>query len=282
MRKVATWALTLALTATVPAYAEPEAATLIADMWGHYRSVGTEREESEILIVAHPSPPQFSKEDALNMLHDTPTGVIHKRAVRDVAYLPDGQGKLHILFSLPAEDAGLGFLAWRHADAAQDETWTFMPGYEEVRRVPLNSRQKLAGMNFSYEDVRQLMGEQTSLYDYQSVATEELDGRPCRVIRATPHANAPGAYASRKIWVDQGWVFPMKVEYYDGGGKPCKIMRNAEVHEIAPGAYRADLSEMRDLQLNEATLLLVTKRTLGQAIAAQVFTRDYLQHPDSD
>jgi hypothetical protein len=61
-----------------------------------------------------------------------------------------------------------------------------------------------------------------------------------------------------------------------------KVLHNTEIREIAPGVRRADLIEMRDVQRDEVTLLLITKRNVGVDIPAQVFTQDYLQQPGDD
>jgi hypothetical protein len=216
------------------------------------------------------------------MTREARSGVIHKRAVRHVLYAADRHDKIHLLFSLPADDAGLGLLVWRQTENTQDDMWLFMPGYRAVRRIPVSSKQRLAGTDLLYEDVRELAGERTDRFAYKTVGTETIDGRAADVVNATPKANTESAYSSRKVWVDKEWHFPLKVEFYDAGGKLWKTMRNSEIREVAPGVRRADLAEMRDLQANECTLLLVTKRTVGVEIPAQVFTEDYLVHPGAD
>lgn len=270
-----------ASTGTV-AHAEADGLALITETWTRYRSVKTEREESEILIVSAPQAAGYSRADTEAMVREARSGVIHKRAVRHVLYAPDRHDKIHLLFSLPPDDAGLGLLVWRQTDTAQDDMWLFMPGYRAVRRIPVSSKQRLAGTDLLYEDVRELAGERTDRFTYKTVGTESVDGRAADVVSATPKADTVTAYSSRKVWIDKDWLFPLKVEFYDAGGKLWKVLRNTEVHEVAPGVRRADLAEMRDLQLNECTLLLVTKRSVGGEIPPQVFTEDYLVHPGAD
>lgn len=264
------------------AHAEQDGLGLVTETWGRYRRVNTEREESEILIVSAPQAAGFSRAETEAMAREARSGVIHKRAVRHVLYAPDRHDKIHLLFSLPPDDAGLGLLVWRQTDSAQDDMWLFMPGYRAVRRVPVSSKQRLAGTDLLYEDVRELAGERTDRFTYKIVAAEPVDGRAADVIVATPKAGTESAYSSRKIWVDKEWLFPLKMEFYDSQGSLWKVLRNTEIHEVAPGVRRADLAEMRDLQLNECTLLLVTKRSVGSEIPAQVFTEDYLVHPGAD
>ena len=264
------------------AHAAPDALALISETWTRYRSVKTEREESDILIVSAPPAPAFSRAEVEAMAREARAGVIHKRAVRHVLYAPDHHDKIHLLFSLPADDAGLGLLVWRQTDNAPDDMWLFMPGYRAVRRIPVSSQQRLAGTDLLYEDVRELAGERTERFTYNTVATESLDGRAATVISATPKPDTATAYSSRKVWIDTEWLFPLRVEFYDAGGKLWKVLRNTEIHEVAPGVRRADVAEMRDQQLNECTLLLVTARSVGSEIPPQVFTEDYLVHPGAN
>ncbi len=275
-------ALVLLLCRTGTAYAEQDAQTLVADTWARYRSVKTEREESEILIVSAPLAASYSRADVEAMVREGRSGVVHKRAVRHVLYAADRHDKLHLLFSLPPEDAGLGFLVWRQPGTAQDDMWLYMQGYRAVRRVPMSSKQRLAGTDLLYEDVRELAGEQTDRFAYKTVGTESIDGRTADVITASPKPDTVSAYSSRKVWIDKEWLFPLKVEFYDGSGALWKVLRNTEIKEVAPGVRRADLAEVRDVQLNESTLLFVTKRSVGTEIPPQVFTEDYLVHPGAD
>jgi hypothetical protein len=268
--------------ASLVAYAEQDGLALVTETWARYRSVKTEREESEILIVSAPHAAAYSRAEAEAMVREGRAGVIHKRAVRHVLYAPDHHDKIHLLFSLPPDDAGLGVLVWRQTDKAQDDMWLYMPGYRAVRRIPASSNQRLAGTDLLYEDVRELSGERTDRFTYKIVATESIDGRAAEVISATPKPGTVTAYGSRKSWIDKEWLFPLKIEFYDQSGKLWKVMRNSEIHEVAPGVHRADLAEMRDVQQNECTLLLVTKRSVGIDIPPQVFTQDYLVHPGAD
>ena len=255
---------------------------LVTDTWARYRSVKTEREESEILIVSKPQAAVVTRADAEAMARAARPDVIHKRAVRHVLYAPDRHDKIHLLFSLPPEDAGLGLLVWRQTANTADDMWLFMPGYRAVRRIPVSSTQRLAGTDLLYEDVRELAGERTERFVYKTVAAEPVDGRAAEVVSATPKADTVTAYGSRKVWIDKEWLFPLKVEFYDTAGKLWKVLRNTEIREVAPGVRRADLAEMRDVQMDQCTLLLVTTRRVGAEIPPQVFTEDYLVHPGAD
>jgi hypothetical protein len=279
--RLSRWCLAIILLAQRVS-ADDDGESLVADAWARHRSVRTEREEAEILVVTGPLPARFTRADAESMLRRATPHVTHKRAVRHVLYASDWHDRIHILFSLPSEDAGLGFLVWRQPNSAQDEMYLYMPGYRSVRRVPLGSDQPLAETDLLYEDVRDLAGERTAGFTYSQASGESVEGRPCDVIVAKPKAGTVTAYGSRKVWLDRDWHFPLRVEFHDAAGALWKVMHNSDIHEIAPGVRRADFTEMRDVQQQQATLLLVTKREVGLQIPDRVFTEDYLVHPGND
>jgi len=279
--RVIVFAMLLAsLAGRVEAAADGKA--LIDDVWTRYRTVRSERQESEILVVDAPPAAPFTRADVEALVRDVPKGVTHKRAVHHLLYTADGRDKLHIGFSLPAEDAGLGVLVARQPGTAEDGMWLYMPGYHRVRRIPASSDQKFAGTDLIYEDVRAFIGEPTDGFTYAAPVAAQLDGRAAEVVVATPDDGTATAYGTRKIWIDAEWRFPVRVELADRRGRAWKVLRNAAIAEVAPGVRRADLIEMRDLQRNSATLVLVTKRTVGIDIPPQVFTEDYLVHPGND
>jgi len=256
--------------------------TLIDELWARYRTVRSERQESEILVVKTSQAAPYSRADVEALVRDAPAGVVRKRAVHHVRYADDGRDTLHVLFSLPPEDAGLGLLVARDPRGTQDDMWVYMPGYHRVRRIPASSDQKFAGTDLNYEDVRAFIGEHTEAFDYTAPVAEPIDGRTADMMVATPKDETATNYGRRTIWIDREWRLPVRVDFTDRHGAPWKTLRNAAVVAVAPGVHRADLVEMRDLRRGSATLVLVTKRAVGIDIPPQVFTEDYLIHPGND
>jgi hypothetical protein len=270
--------LALPLVDNVAPAQEPGGEQLVDDMWTRFRRAQTERENLEILVLASPQKPRYTAAEARAVAQEGGRGVTHKRAVRHTRYAEDKKDMIHVLFSLPRDDAGTGFLVHRSPDG-EDNQWLYLPALRKPRRVPVSSTQTFVGTNFIYEDIRQLSGERTNRYTYERLADEPLDGRPCHVVAATPKADTNSGYTRRKTWIDAETMYPMQVEYYDKAGKLWKLLRSVDVQALKDGVHRATLTEMRDLQLNETTLLLVTERKLGLDIPSEVFTRDYLQNP---
>jgi len=102
------------------------------------------------------------------------------------------------------------------------------------------------------------------------------------VIQATPAAGVASAYKRRKMWIDQAWQIPVKVEYYDARDALWKVLYQSSVTQLPSGIHRADLLEVRDLQLQEATFMLISKREVAQALSPETFTTDYLERAGAD
>lgn len=255
----------------------PDAARAIMDaVWDRYRTVAGEVEDLEILVISSPQTEAYDVQGLEALLADTPRGVVHKRAKRHTAYAADRADKLVVRFSLPREDAGTSFLVHRAAGDGHDDQWLYLPATRSVRRVPVSNTQTFVGTNFIYEDVRGLSGERTDRYVYEFAESATEDGRPCHVIRARPKSGVNSSYSQRVLWIDQERLFPLKVEYYDSRDQLWKILRNRAVASIADDTFRAELTEMRDLRINEATVLWVRKREVVGDLPAHLFSRDAL------
>ncbi len=272
--------LTLAIFSSAPAMADAtDPRALMEKVSSTYRSVGTERETLEVVVVASPQPELYERDQAVAIGDEKPRGVSHKRAVRSLSFADDQRDKIHVLFSLPREDWGTGFLVWREPGKEQDRQWIYLPALKRARRVPVSSRQTFVGTNLLYEDVRELAGERTERYVYEDGGADTFEGRECRVVIAKPADGVDSAYGSRKQWIDLERLLPLKIEYYDQSGKLWKVLRNSSLTEAVPGIYRPGLTEMRDRKINETTLLWFPERSVGKAIPSETFTRDFLESP---
>ncbi len=256
-----------------------DARSLMEAVSSTYRSVGTERETLEVVVVASPQPELYELEKAQQLGTEKGRGVTHKKADRYLRFAEDQKDRIYVLFSLPREDWGTGFLVWREPGKEQDRQWIYLPALKRARRVPVSSRQTFVGTNLLYEDVRELAGERTERYTYEDLGAEKFDGRDCRVILAKPTPENDSAYSSRKQWIDTERLIPLKIEYYDRPGGLWKVLRNSSLVEASSGIYRPGLTEMRDVKVGETTLLWFPDRVVGAPIPAETFTRDFLENP---
>ena len=74
----------VAMLASSRAAAAADGKTLIDELWARYRAVQSERQESEILVVAAPQATPYSRADVEALVRDAPAGGARKRAVHHV------------------------------------------------------------------------------------------------------------------------------------------------------------------------------------------------------
>lgn len=259
------------------AFPDDGANDLMREVSTRLRNLETERTVMDVLVIAAPEKDRFAPADVPALMRNRPRGVVYKRATRSIRYARDGTDKLHVVFSEPREDRGTAVLVWRKPGGDADDQWLFMPALKRVRRIPVSSTQTFAGTDFSYEDVRQQTSEPTERFQYAFEGQEEIDGRPCTLVRATPKPSTVTAYGSRLLAITKDSLFPYRTSHFDPQGVLWKVQYNVEPHEVASGVWRPALTEMRDVKLKETTLLSFVTREVNQEIPAEVFTQDYLE-----
>jgi hypothetical protein len=251
-------------------------------VWAGLRNLESERETLDVLVVAAPDRPRYEPADAVALVRERPRGVTYKRAVRTIRYARDGTDKLHVVFSEPREDRGTALLVWREPAADQDSQWLFLPALKRARRIPASSTQTFVGTDFIYEDVRALTSEALERFEYTVAGEEDVDGTPCTLVRAVPKPGTATAYARRIIAIATSTRFPMRIAYYGAGETMTKLQHNVAPREAAPGIWRPQLTEMRDLELGETTLISFATREINPVLKADVFTVDALERWTGD
>lgn len=259
------------------AHAAEDGRPLMEAVWKGMRSLATERDTLDVLVVAAPDRERYQPADARALVATRPAGVTYKRAVRSVRYAPNGADKLRVVFLEPREDRGTGFLVSRHAGDEPDDQWLFLPALKRVRRIPASSTQTFVGTDFIYEDVRALTSEALDRFDYVLAGEENVDGVACTLVRATPKPGTTSAYASRSIAVAKTSRFPLRIGYSDGRGTLVKLQHNVAPTEVRPGVWRPELTEMRDLALGETTLITFAAREIDVDLKPELFTQDALE-----
>jgi len=273
---VATLGLALTGTALGEEAGASRARALVDQGAAQYRSVGSERETLDTVVVAAPQKDVFTVDDVQRMIREGGRGITHKQAVRYVRYAEGRRDKSYVRFSAPPEDAGTEFLVWREPESAADNQWLFMPALAKVRRVPVSSTATFMGTDLTYEDVREQAGENVDRYTYADSRTEVWEGHACHVVTAKPAATTQSAYASRKLWIDQEHAFTWKIEYYDERGTTVKMLRNTAISEVRHGVYRPSLTQMRDLRVDEVTLIWFSEREVALDVPDEMFAVDRL------
>lgn len=182
-----------------------------------------------------------------------------------------------VRFEEPADVKGVGLLTWEHADR-DDDQWLYLPALRKVRRISTaDQADSFMGTDFSFEDMR---SEKLDEHEYTLLREEEVNGRPCWVIQATPSTEKQkkeSGYSKRLVWVDQERFLGVKGEYYDKKGALLKTLETRDYQEVAPGLWRVNWLRMKNVRKNHDTLLLFTEREVNTEVKDDLFTERYLK-----
>lgn len=237
--------------------AETDARSTIAQVWQRYQA-GTQSEQELIEVQVTQGGQSL------------PTKLLWRR----IRYGEQGQ-QVSVKFIEPIADLGLALLIERNT-AGADQIWLRLPSWTSARKV-VGSRETryFADTAFTFEDNKQLIGEQTNLFDYRYLSSDPN----AIVISATPKAGTVSGYARRDITLNRHTI-PTRIDYLDESAQIIKTLAFDEVSVAATGRWRADriILKQRD---GSQTTLKVRKRTLNDRLSERVFSQAAMLENDS-
>ncbi|MFA4872179.1 MAG: outer membrane lipoprotein-sorting protein [Patescibacteria group bacterium] len=234
--------------------AELTAEQIMEKSWQLYRQLNTEQEFVSAIVKEEGGSSQA------------------KAFIRWIKYDPAGEDKVVIKFTEPVLDKGLGLLTWRHVKS-NDEQWLKFPSQNKVRRISLGDQGKyFAGLDFTYEDARQLIGERISQFNYRLLEIRAGD----YLIEARSKPGVDSAYGKRIFWIDKKFAVN-KIEYYDKNSKLIKTQENSEIKISDNGLWRPDTVVITNKLLNRTTYARFTERQIDLGLSAETFSQRFLE-----
>jgi hypothetical protein len=252
------WILAAAACAATQGHAADDARTAVDKAWQQFQQgVQSEQELVEVNVVQGGQP--------------LPAKLLWRR----VRYGERGQ-RLSIKFVEPTADLGLGLLVERNLSGG-DQIWLRQPSWTNARKISGNRETKyFADTAFTFEDTKQLVGEQTDLFEYRYVSQSAAGA----VIAATPKPGTISGYGRRDISLNAQGV-PVRTDYFDGAGLPLKTLSFEELSYPAPGRWRADRIVLKQTRDGGQSILKVRKRSFNMALSERMFSLPYLLENDS-
>lgn len=259
---------TLTLPGSVrPAAAEPDAATPDAPLTAR-----------EIMDRVDHINDAADETNTLEMTLTNKRGQTRERTLQGWSQQTEGDNQNQLVrFLEPKDVKDVGLLTWEHDDR-DDDQWLFLPALKKTRRISsADQADSFMGTDFSYEDMR---SEKLDEHAYELLREEEVDGRACWVIQATPTSEnqmATSGYSRRITWVDRQTYVPLKGEFYDKKGALLKELVATELQEVVPGLWRANRLQMTNVQKEHNTVLVFTGREVNTGLDDDLFTERELK-----
>ena len=197
-----------------------------------------------------------------------------RREIRTRALEVDNDGdKSMSIFDTPADVKGTAFLSFTHA-LEPDDQWLYLPALKRVKRI--TSRNKsgpFMGSEFAYED---LTSQEVEKYTYKWLRDETLESSQTHVIERYPAYEHSG-YTRQIVWLDQGHLRPLKVEFYDRKNALLNTLTQHDYQEYLPGILRADRFEMINHQTGKSTTLLWSNYAFQTGLTDRDFDKNSLK-----
>jgi len=219
------------------------------------------------------------EKDRVTMVITSARGEKRKREM--TTYFLAGAGdddRLMVRFDSPADVKGTGLLTIE--EGASDEQWLYLPDLRKSKRIAgATKATSFMGTDFSNYDMRT---EDLTGHDYKKVGEEDLEGRACYIVEATPKdddVKEATGYARRKTWVDKERFVIPKCEYHDKSGKLLKTL-TTEGWKQVEGLWRPTKVVMENKQEGSKTVVTYERgREINKGIAEKTFTKRELENP---
>ena len=148
----------------------------------------------------------------------------------------------------------------------------FLPAIKRVKRISSNNKSgSFMGSEFSYED---LASQEVEKFTHTFLEEVTENGRKMWKMKRVPVDKRSG-YSKQIAWVDQGYMNPVKIEYYDRKEellKTATFSRYKKHKEL----WRAGLIEVINHQTKKASRLVWKNRKLGVNLDEDSFDSDEL------
>jgi len=192
-----------------------------------------------------------------------------KAFARYLQFSADGEDKVRIRFSEPKLDDGLGLLIFRHR-GRKDEQWVRFAREKSIRKTTVRDNGKdFSGMDITYEDARQLVGERTTDFIYSFLPNNEEDW----IVEAVPKPETKTSYTRRVFQIAPSFACT-RIEYYGKRGL-IKTQDNSKISVRENGRWRTSQIIIKNEVLKRTTNLVVTERNFN-ALGPEIFTRSSL------
>lgn len=152
------------------------------------------------------------------------------------------------------------------------DQWLYMPALGRTRRIASSSKDdSFMGSDFSYEDLEARNVDKDS---HQLLGEESLQGRNCWKVESTPQEES--AYGKRISWIDQEYLIPLKVEFFDQEGTLWKELRAEDIQD-RQGYWTPMKMTMSDLLKEQNTVLSWQEVVMDQGLSPQFFSMGNLE-----
>ncbi len=189
----------------------------------------------------------------------------------DVEDETDGQQKMYVFFSRPADVNKTAFMVWKNIDA-DDDRWLYLPALDLVKRIAASDeRTSFVGSHFFYEDVSGRVPTEDN-----HTLEEETDNY--YIVSSIPKDPGSVEFASYKNWIHKESFIPVRTEFYDENGETYRFYEALGV-DMIDGHQTVTQSRMTDNRIGGSTTMAYSKVEYDIGLNEDLFSERYLRNP---
>ncbi len=187
-----------------------------------------------------------------------------KEKTREAEMFQKGRDKKLFRYTKPEKQAGIATLS-----LPGGVMWLYMPAFGNPKKITLLAKsQAFTGTDFSYED----MATQPYAERYYPILTESRED--AYLLELTPRSEKSN-YSKVIVTQDKTNFYPIKMEYFDNGGK--KFKEATYTYEKIGKYWNAKEVVMTNLKKNHSTKIRLSDIIFDQGLTDDFFTVENLK-----
>lgn len=180
--------------------------------------------------------------------------------------------KTIVIFDNPGDVKGTAFLSFTHK-IGPDDQWLYLPALKKVKRISSNNKAgSFMNSEFAFEDIS---SQEVEKYTYVYLREDEVEGIAVHVVESDP-VDPKSGYSKLHNYIDAERYIPLKVEFYDRGGRMKKTLVIEEYNQYLDKHWRGHRWTMTNHQTGKVTVLEQSNFTFGNGFTDKDFDKNSL------
>jgi outer membrane lipoprotein-sorting protein len=181
--------------------------------------------------------------------------------VREAELFEKGPEMKIYRYTKPESQAGIATLS-----LPGDIMWMKMPAFDKPKKISMLAKsQALNNTDFAWEDIPRQPYSDRYTSKFSGLQGNEL------IVELTPISDK-SSYSRLIAYIDKTNYYPVKIEYYDKGGK--KEKEATYVYKMTGKYWNASELTMTDLKKKTATKITMTDVKFDQGLPDDLFTEE--------
>lgn len=180
--------------------------------------------------------------------------------------------KMMMKFLEPADVRGTTLLVFDYENK-DDDLWIYMPALRKTRRIVSSEKGKnFMGSEFTNADMSKPNIDE---FNYKLIGEETIDGKKCWKIESTCKTETQEeqyGFSKRITYIEKESFLAHKIEYYDLNSELLRVETIKEYKKQSNGSYFAFYMEMKNVQNNRRSVMIIDKFQLGSTLTEAQFS----------